>query len=422
MKAVILAGGLGTRLKSVNKDIPKPMTLICNKPVLEHQIEFLKKSGITDFILITGYLSDQIKDYFKDGKALNVDISYFEESEPLGTAGALFHLGLDEDFLLCNGDLIFDFCLSKMINFHKDRHSLATLLTHPNTHPYDSTLIVASDDGRVTDLIQKNNKPFAYSNLCNAGIQIISPRLLELYKTSGKVDLDRDIIKPAIKTGKIYSYKTPEYVKDMGTPKRLIEAEFDIKSGFVERKNSSNLQKAVFLDRDGTINIHKGYITDPFEMELIPGVPEAISTFNKKGYLVIIVTNQPVIARGDCTIETLTQIHNRMETLLGENGAYVDAIYYCPHHPESGFKNEIKELKIPCECRKPNPGLLLKAKSDFNIDFSKSFMVGDSIRDIEAGKNAGCTPVYLSESTEYKNDKSIRIYKSLLDFAKTLTD
>ena len=422
MKAVILAGGFGTRLKSVNKNIPKPMTLICNKPVLEHQIEFFKNAGIYDFILVTGYLFEQIEAHFQDGKNFGVNISYFKETEPLGTAGALFHLGLNEDFLLCNGDLIFDFRLDKMINYHNEKKALATLLTHPNTHPYDSTLIVASENGCVTDLIQKSEKPFAYSNLCNAGIQIISPKLLELFTITGKANLDRDIIKPAVKTGRVYSYKTPEYVKDMGTPERLAETQYDIKTGFVQRKNLSNLKKAVFLDRDGTINIHKGYITAPADMELLPGVAEAIKHFNELGYLVIVVTNQPVIARGDCTIETLSQIHNRMETLLGEKGAYVDAIYYCPHHPESGFENEIKELKITCECRKPHPGLLLQAKEDFNIDMSKSFMVGDSSRDIEAGKNAECTPICISESETYAEDKNVKAYKSLLNFSKTLTD
>ncbi len=420
MKAVILAGGFGTRLKSVNKNIPKPMTLICNKPVLEHQINFFKNAGINDFILVTGYLFEHIENYFKDGKHLGVNISYFKEDEPLGTAGALFHLGLEEEFLLCNGDLIFDFQLSKMINFHKSKNALATLLTHPNTHPYDSTLIVASENGCVTNLIPKNNKPFAYANLCNAGIQIISPKLLELFTISGKANLDKDILKPAVKTGRIYSYKTPEYIKDMGTPERLAETENDIKSGFAERKRLSNLQKAVFLDRDGTINIYKGYITDPADIELLPGVPEAIKHFNELGYLVIVITNQPVIARGDCTIETLIQIHNRIETLLGEKGAYIDAIYYCPHHPESGFENEIKEFKITCECRKPQPGLLLQAKADFNIDMSKSFMVGDSSRDIEAGKNAECTPIYINESEKYKEDESVKAYKSLLAFSKTL--
>lgn len=420
LKAVILAGGLGKRLESVNKYIPKPMTLICGKPVLERQVEMLKKEGVKEFVFIVGHLSEKIEEYFKDGSSLGVSISYYKETEPLGTAGALFHLNLKEDFLLCNGDLIFNFCLEEMVKFHKGKKALATLLTHPNNHPYDSTLLSVCEGECVTELIPKDNKPFAYSNLCNAGIQIVSPELLRLYDFSGKADFDKDIIKPAIKTGRIYSYKCAEYVKDMGTPERLKATENDIKSGLVEAKYSKNLQKAIFLDRDGTINIHKGYITDPKDMELIPGAAEAISKFNSAGYLVIVVTNQPVIARGECSFETLAEIHNRMETLLGEKGAYVDAIYFCPHHPDGGFAGEIKELKIRCDCRKPAPGLLLKAQKDFNIDMSKSFMAGDSIRDIEAGQRAGCVAVYLKKSENDSLCPDINSYNSLFEFSENV--
>lgn len=419
MKAVILAGGLGTRLKSVCENTPKPLIKLCEKPVLEHQINALKAEGITEFILVLGHLSEQIKAYFGDGKKLGVSISYYVESKPLGTAGALFKLGLKEDFLLCNGDLIFNFSLAEMLSFHKEKNALATLLTHPNNHPFDSTLFLTDGDV-ITGVLPKENKPFSYANLCNAGIGIISPELLEMYSFDDKADLDKEVITPAIKTGKIYSYKTFEYVKDMGTPDRLKAVENDIKSGIVSKKHKKHTQKAVFLDRDGTINIHKGYVTKPCEIELIDGVCEAINKLHSFGFLVIIATNQPVIARGECTIEELTEIHNRIETLLGENGAFIDGIYYCPHHPDSGFPNEIKELKIKCDCRKPQPGLLLKAQKDFNIDLEKSYMVGDSLRDVEAGINAKCTPVFLGEKTTEALPEKTPAFSSLKEFAESL--
>ncbi len=399
MKAVILAGGFGKRLGSINVDIPKPMTLICGKPVLEHQLEALKREGISQFIFVVGYLSDKIEEYFGDGTAFGVDISYFRETEPLGTGGALFQMEFKEDFLLCNGDLIFDFCLEKMWNFHRRSKALATLFTHPNNHPYDSTLVVADEEGCVRGFITGKEKPVMYQNLCNAGIQIISPELLRLYSVKGKADLDRDVIMRAVETGRIFSYKSAEYVRDMGTPERLESVENDLKNGPVRRSHGSCLQKAVFLDRDGTVNRLKGYITHPDEIELIDGAAQAISELHRLGYLVIVITNQPVIARGECTVQTLREIHNRLETLLGEKGAYVDGIYYCPHHPHKGFEGEVEELKIECDCRKPAPGLLFRAKKDFNIDMSESFMVGDSMPDIEAGKNAGCTPVLLDSRT-----------------------
>ena len=125
-------------------------------------------------------------------------------------------------------------------------------------------------------------------------------------------------------------------------------------------------------------------------MELLPNVADAVKIINNSGYLAILVTNQPQIARGDVTFESLSLIHDKLETLLGAEGAYLDAIYYCPHHTDKGFEGERIEYKINCDCRKPKPGMLIKASDDFNIDLSASYMIGDSDRDIEAGENAGC--------------------------------
>ena len=397
MKAIILAGGFGNRLKDINKDIPKPMTKICGKPVLEHQLEVLKREGIVDFIFVVGYLGYKIEEYFGDGSGFDVNISYYYENEPLGTAGALFEIMPEEDFLLCNGDLIFDFDVKKIWNFHRENEALATLFSHPNSHPYDSTLIVADENGLVSDFLVGKDKPKTYQNLSNAGIMIISPELLNLHSIKGKADLDRDIIMKSVGTKRIFTYKSTEYVHDMGTPERLKSVENDIKEGIVQKYHSRYLQKAIFLDRDGTINKHKGFIVHPDDIELIDGVAEAINNFHKLGYLVIVITNQPVIARGDCTEQTLKEIHNRLEMLLGKEGAYLDGIYYCPHHPDKGFDGEVEELKKACNCRKPAPGLILKACDDFNIDLSASYMVGDSRADVEAGKNAGCTPIYIGE-------------------------
>ena len=176
----------------------------------------------------------------------------------------------------------------------------------------------------------------------------------------------------------------------MGTPDRYYEVENDLQNGKVKARNLKSKQKAIFLDRDGTINKYVGFLTKPEQFELIPGVAEAIKMINKSGYLAIVVTNQPVIARGDCTWEGLQQIHDKMETELGKSGAFVDGIYICPHHKDKGFEGERADYKYDCDCRKPKPGLLLQAANDLNIDLSQSFMIGDSERDLEAGRNAGC--------------------------------
>jgi D-glycero-D-manno-heptose 1,7-bisphosphate phosphatase len=186
----------------------------------------------------------------------------------------------------------------------------------------------------------------------------------------------------------------------MGTPERYRAVVSDFKKGIVEGKNLSKKQRAVFLDRDGTINVYKGFLRDIDDFELLPNVAEAVRRINDSGYLCIVVTNQPVIARGEVTEEELDRIHMKMETLLGKKGAYLDAIYYCPHHPDKGFDGEIPKLKIACNCRKPKPGMLLKAAEDFNIDLSKSYMVGDGENDVLAGEAAGCRSFMIGRDYE----------------------
>ena len=410
MKTVIMAGGKGTRIASVRNDVPKPLISICGKPILEYQIENLKACGLTDIILVIGYLGDKIKDYFGDGRKFGVKIEYFVEDHPLGTAGALFKMPqLADDFLLLCGDVIMDVDLNRFIEFHKAHKAWASLMAHPNGHPFDSSLLVTEietprvkggmpeDTHKVMRWMAKEDERIYYRNRVNAGIEIISPELLKETKnnfvprhpeTPDKIDLDRDVLKPNIKSGKIYAYDTPEYIKDMGTPERYYEVENDIISGKVHARNLKNKQKAIFLDRDGTINKMVGFVTKPEQFELIEGAAEAIKIINKSGYLAIVVTNQPVIARGDCTFEELQAIHEKMETELGKEGAFIDAIYVCPHHTDKGFPGERPEYKCDCICRKPKPGLLFQAAKDFNIDLSESYMIGDSDRDMKAGENA----------------------------------
>lgn len=400
MQAVIMAGGKGTRVASVNGSVPKPMLPIDGKPVLLHQVECLKRQGIFDITLTIGHLGTQIQDFFGDGQRFGVQITYVEEETPLGTAGALYYLKgkFSDDFLLINGDLIFDVDFARLMRFHKSRQSLATLLVHPNDHPYDSGIILADGDGRVNGWLTKEDERGWYQNCVNAGIHVISPQVLERINAPEKVDLDREILKPLIRTGKVYACRTPEYVKDMGTPERIMQVEQDLQTGLVRRKNLGKKQKAVFLDRDGTINQYVGFLKRIEDFQLLNGAAEAIRIINQSGYLAIVVTNQPVIARGDVTWGELDRIHHKMETLLGEQGAYIDDIFACPHHPDSGFPGEVAAYKMDCNCRKPKPGLLLQAAEKYNIDLAESWMIGDSPQDIQAGQAAGCRTAAVSES------------------------
>jgi D,D-heptose 1,7-bisphosphate phosphatase len=432
-----MAGGKGTRISSISTDIPKPMIPICGKPILEHQIDCLKRNGLTEIILVIGHLGEHIKNYFEDGKQFGCNITYYTETEPLGTAGALYRLeNLSDDFILLNGDVIFDIDFLRMINFHREKKAQVTLAVHPNSHPYDSALIITDNNAQVTGWLNKEDERTYYKNQVNAGIHILSTEFLKNCPQSKEkvepqpspkgegspLDLDRDMLKPSISGGKIFAYSTPEYIKDMGTPERYAQVTSDIENEIVRQKNLSNRQKCVFLDRDGTINVFNDFIKRPQDFELIEDAADAIKKINSLGYLAIVITNQPVIARGEVDFDTLDLIHMKMETDLGRHGAYIDDLFYCPHHPDKGFPGERPEYKIDCNCRKPKPGMILQAAEKYNIDLSQSYMVGDDMRDVNAGKTAGCKTVILGEKLppELCTDNNVTRYNCLLDFSLTL--
>ena len=413
MKTVIMAGGKGTRIAEVNSQVPKPMIPIDGKPVLEYQIETLKKQGYDDIVLIVGHLGQAIRDYFGDGAKAGVKITYIVEEEPLGTAGALYFLKdeIKEDFLLLNGDIIFDVDLTRFLEHHKQQGTTATILTHPNSHPYDSGIIIADADGRVTNWLHKEDERLWYKNRVNAGLHMLSPRIFDCFADLKKRDLDRDILKPLIEKRELGIYDSPEYIKDMGTPDRYYSVAEDIRSGKVAAKNLGRKQRAVFLDRDGTLNEYVGFLKGLEQFTLIAGAAKAVRKINESGYLAIVVTNQPVIARGEVSLEELQEIHNKLETLLGEEGAYIDDIFFCPHHPHKGYAGERPEYKIDCDCRKPKPGMLLAAAEKYNIDLAASYMAGDSENDIKAGQAAGCRACAIGKL----GMEGVKEYESLLE-------
>lgn len=411
MKAVIQAGGKGTRISEITGDvIPKPMLEISGYPILYHQMMNLKKNGITDITVIIGHLGNVIKDYFGDGKQFGLNISYVEEDpqKPLGTAGSLYFLKdkLKENFVFLLADVFIDIDFEKMEQYHIANNADVTLLTHPNGHPFDSDLVV-EEGGVVKAFDYKSNDrtTYNYKNLVNAGVMIFSPSVFKYLTELRKYNYEKDIIVPLINDGKVVSYKSSEYAKDMGTPERYRRVQEDYNSGICDAKNLANKQKAIFLDRDGTINEYVGFLRKEEDFRLIPGVSEAIKKINNSGYLAIVVTNQPVIARGEVTEEELEEIHKKMETLLGLDGAYIDDIYYCPHHPDKGFEGEIPELKIECDCRKPKTGMLEKAAREHNIDLSSSIMIGDSTLDIKMAENAGMQSILLKTGQKGEDGK-----------------
>jgi D-glycero-D-manno-heptose 1,7-bisphosphate phosphatase len=409
MKAVIMAGGKGTRLRPLTKDeIPKPLAPICGKPILQWQIQCLKRGGVRDICFAVGHLGEKIREYFGESYV------YHHETEPLGSAGALLLIRDfygDEDFLLVFGDTVFDIDIQRMARFHKAKRSKATLFVHPNAHPFDSDLVVLDTDNRVMAFDSKNNPRNGwYHNRVNAGLYILSPTVIPevVPDTGGKLDLEKGLLTELIRQGCVYGYRSAEYVKDAGTVERVTQVERDIRNGIVTAKNLSNKQKAIFLDRDGTLNRDMDSAISVDTFELLPGAAEAVRRVNESGYLAIVVTNQPMIAKGFITWAGLDAIHAKMETLLGREGAYLDAIYYCPHHPHKGFEGEVPELKTDCDCRKPKPGMLLRAAGDWNIDLSASYMLGDGESDMLAARAAGVCGMKLGNG------------KNLLDAVKEL--
>jgi len=396
-KIVIIAGGQGTRIASVNSEIPKAMIPVCGKPIIEHEVELCKRYGFTDFLFVIGYMGDQISAYFGDGSKWDVNIEYYQETQPLGTAGALGYLKdqLTEDFFVLYGDTIVDFDMEAMLTFHRQKQADATLFLHPNDHPYDSDIVDLDVDGKVRKFYNKPHaEDFVSRNIVNAALFIFSPKILSQIEVGVKSHIEKNVLPRCLEAGmNLYGYLSFEYIKDMGTPDRYEAVCHDFECGKVARLNKKNPRPAIFLDRDGTINEEVNLLNKPEQLKLIEGAAEAIRLINKSDYLAIIVTNQPVIARNLCSIEELEYIHASLETMLGKEHAYVNAIYYCPHHPDKGYPEERPEYKIVCDCRKPKPGMLLQAAKDWNIDLSRSYMIGDSDRDMQAGMNAGCRSV-----------------------------
>jgi D,D-heptose 1,7-bisphosphate phosphatase len=405
MQLVIIAGGKGTRLKGMlAADLPKPMVEVGGKPLLEHQVLLARKYGIRDILILTGYGAEHIERYFGDGTAWDVRVRYQRELQPLGTAGALLDAfdKLEDTFLVMYGDTMVNVDLKRLVGAHSPEAS-ATLLVHPNDHPQDSDLVEMNDRNEVVAFHSYPHPVDAnLQNLVNAALYVFSKQALRASATPA--DIARHLFPALLAAGQIlHGYRSREYIKDAGTPERLERVRGDYQSGRVESASFAVAAPAVFLDRDGTLNQERGWLSAPESLELMPGAAEAVRAINCAGRLAVVVTNQPVVARGECSEAGLRQIHNRLEWLLGESHAYLDAIYYCPHHPDGGFPGERADLKVPCECRKPATGLLETAARDLNIDIARSWMIGDREGDRQAAKNFGIRSILVSDAVTIRD-------------------
>lgn len=400
MQLVILAGGKGTRLGL--KDIPKPMVNIIDKPLLEHQLNLIKtNTDINEIFILSGYKNEVISEYFGNGSDFGLKINHVVEPYPLGTAGALklIENKINDRFLVFYGDIYLNFDVNSFINYDKENNSTGTIIVHPNDHPFDSDLVKVKNQRVINILKKPHDNNLYYSNLVNAATYIFSKKIFKYIKKDTNCDIAKDLLPVLLKNNeKIYAYNTPEYIKDIGTPTRLEEVIKDIQHKKDELINKKNKRPCIFIDRDGVINEDMGNFPSSDNFKLLKNVVKAVKKINESNYLAIVVTNQPMIAKGFVSVEEVEKTHKKLETLLGKENAFLNAIYYCPHHPEKGFAGEIPELKIKCNCRKPKPGMLKKAGKEFNIDIKASWIIGDSENDIKAGKAFGCKTVSINKN------------------------
>lgn len=397
MKVVILAGGRGTRLG--RPDIPKPMVELSGTPLLEKLIKQLVSFGILDLYISVGHKRHVIENYFGDGAEFDCKITYLIEETPLGTAGCIVqnkHI-FDAPFLVVYGDLLLDINWKNFVEIGKNNGGLATLFCHPNSHPLDSDLLKVDENSRIIEIYRKpHNDLTALPNLSNAAIYYLDPDILT-YFHSGNLDWAHDIFPALLSTGSVFAYNSLEYACDVGTPERLAKAQEHVKINLPQKLRKGESKPVVFLDRDGVVNKEIGGVYVPEDIKIYPGVAEAIKRLNNLHIPVLCITNQPLIAKGKISERQLIKINNRISSLLAEeSGAFINEWFYCPHHPESGWPGEIESLKIPCECRKPKPGLFFAASNRHEINLNGSYMVGDRYCDIEAANLAGVKSILVA--------------------------
>ena len=395
---VITAGGLGLRLSSIIGDLPKVLVPVGGKPVLEHQLDLAAASGIEDVTIFAGHRADKIHEFVGDGSRFGLRVRVLTEDEPLGNAGAVLQ-SLDllpEHFLVAYGDLMLAVDFRRIAKLHFEREADLTILVHPNDHPHDSDLVEIDADEWVTAIHTCPHPPGrCFDNLVNGALYVVRREALRPWSAfSGKQDFTKGIMTGLLANGgRVLAYRSSEYLKDIGTPSRLQTAEADWQAGRIALRNSGKGQPAIFLDRDGTLCVEKGHLRTPEDLEIFPGVGSTLRALRHAGFRLVVLTNQPVIARGEATEQDVAAVHRKLAWEIGKQGAYLDAIYLCPHHPDRGFPGERVELKTNCQCRKPGTKMVEQAVHDLGIDAANSWMIGDRSGDIEMARRAGLRSV-----------------------------
>jgi histidinol-phosphate phosphatase family protein len=396
--AVVLAGGRGTR--SADPARAKLAQEIGGEPLMAWHVRLLSGSEISEALVVAGHLGEQVQALCDTFDHADVRVRVIHEDEQRGTMAAL-RLAADDtvadEFLVILGDILVSFPVDDFLDAWRISGAGVAVAVHPSTHPEDSDAVFPTHDGRVL-VVPKTGSRDHIPNMSSAGLFAITRSALIAY--AGLGDIGSDVLPVAAADGDLFAYVSSHYFKDTGTPRRLAAAEEDYASGAFSRRGSLKTRPALFLDRDGIINPALPEVYDPAEYHLLPGVAQAIRSVNSTGNPVLVVTNQPSIAKGFMTFQTHQEIRARMDRLLGVEGAFVDDYAYCPHHPETGFAGEVTELKVTCTCRKPAPGMLLELAVRHRLDLSRSVMVGDTNRDAQAATAAGVAFILAGQDSD----------------------
>ena len=381
---MILAGGRGTR--SADPSTPKIAQQIAERSLLQWHLDLLAESSIDEVLIVTGHLGDEVAGLLDAADTHDLKVRIVHEDRPAGTVPALRlaaeHTDADA-FLVILGDVWTSFPIDPFVQQWLESGKNVAAIVHPSLHPSDSDAVIPQPDGSVTVISKKTRNqgsPTALiRNMSATGVFALNRSAINDH-TSAK-DIGSDLLADAASQGELFAYVSSHYFKDTGTPDRLAKARHDWDTGAFSRRGSTHPRPALILDRDGVINPALPEVYRPQSLTLLPGVAQNIAKANARGVPVLVATNQPGLAKGFMTYEEHEAIRSRLDELLIAEGAFVDDYSYCPHHPDTGFDGEVPELKIPCACRKPAPGMLLELIHHHTMEPSTSLMVGDSDRD-----------------------------------------
>lgn len=411
-EAIILAGGLGTRLRDTVPDLPKCMAPVAGRPFLFHVINYLRSQGVEKFIFSLGHMHEIIEKYL-DAQFSTLNYQCSIEEEPLGTGGAILlacSKAMEKDVLVVNGDTLFRADLHEAGIFHNHHMAECTLLLKPMTH-FDRYGVVETGDDLLVSSFKE--KQFYASGNINAGVYVLNVSKFLDEEFPAKFSFEKDYLEKYFSQRRIYGLVQDKYFIDIGIPEDYNRAQKELATPPLDLA-AVDKSWTLFLDRDGVINEDKpgSYIFHEGEFVFMDGAPALFKGLAEKFDHIIVVTNQRGVGKGLMTEDDLTAIHTKMLEGIRAAGGRVNGIYFAP----SLLNND--------PLRKPNPGMAHKARTDFPaVDLRRSIMVGNKMSDMSFGRNAGMYTVYIAstnpEAPFPHPDVDLR-YDSLLDFANSL--